>query len=57
MRSLLEADRVDEVDLTLSPVFAGGMAADSNTVELPERRWTLDWVLEDHGFVFTRYLR
>lgn len=57
VRSLLEADRVDEVDLTLSPVFAGGMAADSNTVELTERRWTLDWVLEDHGFVFTRYLR
>lgn len=57
VRSLLERDRVDEVDLTLSPVFAGGTAADSNAVELPEHRWTLDWVLEDDGFVFTRYLR
>lgn len=57
VRSLLEADRVDEVDLTLSPVFAGGVQADTNIVELPEHRWTLDWVIEDDGFVFTRYLR
>lgn len=57
VRSLLDADRVDEVDLTLSPVFAGGVSDHAGVVELPAHRWTLDWVLEDHGFVFTRYLR
>lgn len=56
LRSLLEEDRVDEVDLTLSPVLAGGVPADANGVELPEHRWHLEWVLEDDGFVFTRYL-
>ena len=57
MRSLLEADRVDEVDLTLSPVLAGGAHIDTSIAELPAHRWSLDWVREDHGFVFTRYLR
>jgi riboflavin biosynthesis pyrimidine reductase len=56
--SLLEADLVDEVNLTISPHLAGG---DSGriTVEASSalRRFQLAQVLEEDGFVFCRYVR
>ncbi len=56
--SLLEADLVDELNLTLSPQLAGGdgprITAGAATVAA---RMRLAHVLEDDGFLFTRYVR
>ncbi|MFM1918315.1 MAG: hypothetical protein RJB01_1830 [Actinomycetota bacterium] len=57
IRSLLASQKIDELDLTFSPVFSGGGADGANGMPLPDYRWTLDWVREEDGFVFTRYLR
>lgn len=55
IRSFLTSQRIDELDLTFSPLFVG--AEGTGGMPLPDHRWTLDWVREEDGFVFTRYLR
>ncbi len=56
--SLLDADLVDELNLTISPQRAGGdgprVTSHSAAVS---RRMRLAHVLEDDGFLFTRYVR
>ncbi len=56
--SLLEADLIDELNLTLSPQLAGGdgprLTAGAANVAA---RMRLAHVLEDDGFLFTRYVR
>jgi riboflavin biosynthesis pyrimidine reductase len=55
---LAAADLVDELNLTLSPLLAGGggprLLADAPDLA---HRMQLAHVLEDDGFLFTRYLR
>lgn len=55
---MLEADLVDEVNLTIAPVFVSG---ESTRVAigamLDPTRWTLAHVCEDEGYLFVRYLR
>jgi riboflavin biosynthesis pyrimidine reductase len=55
---LAAADLVDELNLTISPQVTGGDGprAVVGAPELP-RRMHLAHVLEDEGFLFTRYLR
>lgn len=56
--SLVAADLVDELNLTISPVISGGdgprMTAAAPAVL---QRMDLIHVLEDDGFLFTRYVR
>ena len=56
--ALLEADLVDEVNLTLSPHLAGGESV-RVSVGASERlrRMQLVQLLEDDGFLFARYVR
>ncbi len=56
--AMFEADLVDEINLTISPLIVGGEgkrlthgASDLLT------RFTLEHVLEDDGFLFLRYVR
>ncbi len=55
---LTAADLIDELNLTVSPQIAGGDGA-RLTVGAPSnaRRMELAHVLEDDGFLFTRYVR
>ncbi len=55
---LAAADLVDELNLTISPQLNGG-DGQRLTVGAPSmaRRMTLAHVLEDDGFLFTRYVR
>lgn len=55
---LTAADLVDELNLTISPLVTGGSGPRTVTgaPELP-RRMHLAHVLEDEGFLFTRYVR
>ena len=58
VRSLLAADLVDDLNLTLSPQMNGG-SGPRLTVGAPPvtHRMELAHVLEDDGFLFTRYVR
>jgi riboflavin biosynthesis pyrimidine reductase len=57
LRELIAADLVDEADITLSSVFSG-TAESPDTAMLPEvRDFRLEQVLEQDGFLMTRYLR
>jgi riboflavin biosynthesis pyrimidine reductase len=55
---LAAADLIDELNLTVSPVLTGGDGP-RLTVGAPaiNHRMQLAHVLEDDGFLFTRYLR
>jgi riboflavin biosynthesis pyrimidine reductase len=56
--ALAAADLIDELNLTVSPLIAGG-SGPRLTAGAPDlvRRMDLAHVLEDDGFLFTRYLR
>jgi riboflavin biosynthesis pyrimidine reductase len=56
--ALAEADLIDELNLTLSPQMTGGDGP-RLTVGTPpvQHRMRLAHVLEDDGFLFTRYVR
>jgi riboflavin biosynthesis pyrimidine reductase len=56
--ALAAADLIDELNLTLSPMLAGGNGprVTSGPTELA-RRMRLSHVLEDDDFLFTRYVR
>jgi riboflavin biosynthesis pyrimidine reductase len=56
--ALSAADVIDELNLTISPMLAGGDGprVTSGSVQL-SRQMRLAHVLEDDGFLFTRYLR
>jgi len=56
--ALAAADVIDELNLTISPQIVGGDGprVTSGTTALP-RRMRLAHLLEDDGFLFTRYLR
>jgi len=56
--ALAEADLIDELNLTISPVLAGGDGPRvTGGVAQLARRMRLAHVLEDDSFLFTRYLR
>jgi len=56
--ALAEADLLDEVDLTISPQLAGGSGPRLMTGAAPlGRRMELAHLLEDDGFLFTRWVR
>ncbi|MEP7048009.1 MAG: dihydrofolate reductase family protein [Ilumatobacteraceae bacterium] len=56
--ALSAADVIDEINLTISPQLAGGDGprVTSGSVQL-SRQMRLAHLLEDDGFLFTRYLR
>ena len=56
--ALLSADLIDEITMTLSPMLVGGDGPriTSNAPELT-RRMQLAHVMEDDGYLFTRYVR
>ncbi|HZY06957.1 MAG TPA: dihydrofolate reductase family protein [Ilumatobacteraceae bacterium] len=56
--ALSTADVIDEINLTISPQLAGGDGprVTSGSVQM-SRRMRLAHVLEDDGFLFTRYVR
>jgi riboflavin biosynthesis pyrimidine reductase len=57
--ALVAADLIDEMNLTISPQLAGGdgpRVTGGSAAEV-SRRMHLAHVLEDDGFLFTRYLR
>ena len=56
--ALSAADVIDELNLTISPQLAGGDGprVTSGSIQV-SRRMRLAHVLEDEGFLFTRYLR
>jgi riboflavin biosynthesis pyrimidine reductase len=56
--ALAAADLIDDVHLTISPQLAGGIGP--RVVSIADqltRPMTLAHVLEDDGFLFTRYVR
>jgi riboflavin biosynthesis pyrimidine reductase len=56
--SLAEADLIDELNLTVSPMLCGGNGPRITAGALPLlNRMDLAHVLEDEGFLFTRYVR
>lgn len=56
--SLVEDDLVDELNLTISPLLCGGDGPRLTTGALPVlSRMDLVHVLEDDGYLFTRYVR
>jgi riboflavin biosynthesis pyrimidine reductase len=56
--ALLDADLIDELNLTISPQLAGGDGPRLIThAAAATRRLELAHVLEDEGFLFTRYVR
>ena len=56
--ALLEADALDELNLTLSPQLAGGDGPRLTThASALSRRMDLVHVLEDDGYLFTRWVR
>jgi riboflavin biosynthesis pyrimidine reductase len=57
--SLLDADLIDELDLTLSPHLVGGAGPRlTDGANESKRRFTLAHLLaDDEGFVFSRWLR
>lgn len=56
--SLLDADLVDELNLTISPQLVGGDGPRvTNGAHAGSRPMRLTHVLEDAGFLFTRYVR
>lgn len=56
--SLVEDDLVDELNLTVSPLLCGGDGPRLTTGALPVlHRMDLAHVLEEDGFLFTRYVR
>lgn len=56
--SLVEDDLVDELNLTISPLLCGGDGPRLTTGALPVlHRMELAHVLEEDGFLFTRYVR
>jgi riboflavin biosynthesis pyrimidine reductase len=56
--SLLDADLVDELNLTISPQLAGGDGPRVTAhAAAAGKRMRLAHVLEDDGFLFTRYVR
>jgi riboflavin biosynthesis pyrimidine reductase len=56
--ALLAADLIDEITMTLSPMLVGGDGP-RITARAPEvtRRMQLAHVMEDDGYLFTRYVR
>jgi riboflavin biosynthesis pyrimidine reductase len=56
--AMFEADLVDEINLTISPLIVGGEGKrlTHGATDLL-RRFTLEHVLEDDGFLFLRYVR
>ncbi|HRB02478.1 MAG TPA: dihydrofolate reductase family protein [Ilumatobacteraceae bacterium] len=55
---LAAADLIDELNLTISPQISGGAGARVTSGAPPlSHRMTLAHVLEDDGFLFTRYVR
>ena len=55
---LASADLIDELNLTISPQFTGGNGARLTLGAPPlTHRMNLAHVLEDDGFLFTRYVR
>jgi riboflavin biosynthesis pyrimidine reductase len=56
--ALAAADLIDELNLTISPLLAGGQGPRvTGGVAQLARRMQLAHVLEDDSFLFTRYLR
>lgn len=56
--SLLDADVIDELNLTVAPLLAGGDGPRLTThAAAAIQRLELAHVLEDDGFLFTRYVR
>jgi riboflavin biosynthesis pyrimidine reductase len=56
--TLAEADLIDELNLTVSPLVCGGSGPRITSGALPLlNRMDLAHVLEDDGFLFTRYVR
>ena len=56
--ALAAADVIDELNLTISPLVSGGDGPRVVTGAPPiGRRMDLAHVLEDDGFLFTRYVR
>lgn len=56
--ALAEADVIDELNLTISPVITGGDGPRLTTGAPPlVHRMDLAHVLEEDGFLFTRYIR
>lgn len=57
--ALVQADLVDEMDLSISPVFAGGghLPDAARTVRAPYSRFSLAHQFMDEGFVFCRFVR
>lgn len=53
--AVVEAGAVDEADLTISSVMIGGYP-DSRTALLNRTDFTLRHLIEDDGFLFTRYI-
>jgi len=56
--ALLEADLIDELNLTISPQLAGGDGPRlTSQAHAASRRMQLAHVMEDDSFLFTRYVR
>jgi riboflavin biosynthesis pyrimidine reductase len=56
--AMIDADLVDEINLTVSPNVVGGQAPRlTNGANEMIRRYTLQHVIEDDGFLFLRYVR
>lgn len=56
LRELIRADLIDELDLTLSPALSAAPAPERTGVAVLHRM-QLAQLIEDAGFLFTRYLR
>lgn len=54
---LVEADLLDEADVTIAPVFAGSALTPRSPVLAPPRRFTLAHSIVDDGSMINRYVR
>ena len=61
--ALFAADLVDEINLTIAPMIVGGdgprltSPLPNAAQETPASRWQVAHVLEENGYLYTRYLR
>ena len=54
---LARADLVDEADITIAPLLTGGGQIHTGEPVVDARRFDLAGVLEEDGYLFTRYVR
>ena len=56
--AMFTADLIDEINLTIAPIIAGGNGSRLvNSMQQSPTHWQIAHMLEENGYLYTRYLR